>query len=65
MRGDDQVNPAVEAHRKNTHEQLCFLDKIAELRRAQASDPRDLVAAMAAADVAATVEPERSGESEG
>src|SRR5690242_16915774 len=37
-----EVNPSVEAHRKNAHEQLCFLSAMAELKQAQKSEPVDL-----------------------
>jgi hypothetical protein len=44
---DGQVNPAVEAHRKNAHEQLYSLSVYTELNRAEHSEPLDLVAQMA------------------
>jgi hypothetical protein len=56
IRKDDAVQPAVEAHRKNAHEQLCFLNTIAELRRAQTSEPRDIVAFMEQPDTAEVVQ---------
>jgi hypothetical protein len=45
-----EVNPSVEAHRKNAHEQLCFLSAIAELKQAQASKPVDIFEWMNQAD---------------
>ena len=43
-----EINPSVEAHRKNAHEQLCFFSAIADLKRAQIPEPTDIVALMAA-----------------
>ena len=54
---DGAINPSVEAHRKNAHEQLCFFSAIADLKRAQIAEPTDLVALMAGA--AESVEPEQ------
>jgi hypothetical protein len=59
---DGEVNPSVEAHRKNAHEQLCFLSTIAELKRVQKSDAVDLVSLMA--QQAETVETDESAEPE-
>ena len=42
-----EVNPAVEAHRKNVHEQLYSLSVFTELNRTHSSEPIDLVAQMA------------------
>jgi hypothetical protein len=50
MREDGTVHPAVEAFRKYKHTELGYLTAIAEMRRAEREEPRDLVAAMAAGD---------------
>ena len=52
-----EINPSVEAHRKNAHEQLCLFSAIADLKRAQIPEPTDIVALMAGA--AESVEPEQ------
>ncbi|MBV8807346.1 MAG: hypothetical protein JO033_01615 [Acidobacteriaceae bacterium] len=45
---DGEVNPAVEAHRKNAHEQLYSLSVFTELNRSQtAGEATDIVALMA------------------
>ena len=49
---DGTINPAVEAHRKNVHEQLYSLSVYAEVNRAHASEPFDLVRALSDAQVA-------------
>lgn len=53
-----EVNPAVEAHRKNAHEQLYSLSVFTELNRSEASQPVDLVAEMAAHAEPAIIEAE-------
>jgi hypothetical protein len=55
-----EVNPAVEAHRKNAHEQLYLLSVYTELNCTQNSKAVDIVAEMAR-DVEAT-EAVESGE---
>jgi hypothetical protein len=61
MLPDGTVNPAVEAHRKNAHEQLYSLSVYAEVNRAHQAEPLDLVAAMAAqADTAEPAEVEKA-----
>jgi hypothetical protein len=62
MRADGTLNPAVEAFRKYKHTELGYLTAIAEMRRAEHEEPRDLVAEMARAGDEATVEPEASAE---
>jgi hypothetical protein len=44
---DGVVNPAVEAHRKNAHEQLYSLSVYAEVNRSHKAEPLDLIAQMA------------------
>jgi hypothetical protein len=56
---DGTLNPAVEAHRKNAHEQLYSLSVYAEVNRAQTSKPVDIVALMAQADAVETVDREQ------
>jgi hypothetical protein len=53
-----EVNPAVEAHRKNAHEQLYSLSVFTELNRMQASEPTDLVAMMQHIEPTESDEPE-------
>jgi hypothetical protein len=57
---DGEVNPAVEAHRKNAHEQLYSLSVYTEVNHVHASEHTDIVALMA--DKAETVEPEPPSE---
>jgi hypothetical protein len=61
---DGTLNPAVEAHRKNAHEQLYSLSVYIDVNRAQQSGEVDLVAVMAGADAAETVQPETPEPSE-
>jgi cytochrome P450 len=49
MRPDGTVHPAVEAFRKYKHTELGYLTAIAEMRRAEAEEPDDLVAQLARA----------------
>jgi hypothetical protein len=53
MLPDGTVNPAVEAHRKNAHEQLVSLQVFMQLNNQSTSQPVDLVAEMARAIEAA------------
>jgi len=65
MLPNGEVNPAVEAHRKNAHEQLYSLSVFIELNRTQSSEPIDLVAQMAQhIEASEPVEPEKPAESE-
>ena len=55
MREDGTIHPAVEAYRKFKHTELGYLTAIAEMCRAEAQEPNDLLAEMARAT---GVEPE-------
>jgi hypothetical protein len=48
MLPDGTVNPAVEANRKNAHEQMFSLQVFMEQNRTSSSEPRDIVAMMSA-----------------
>jgi hypothetical protein len=62
QRADGSVNPVVEQFRKFKHTELAYLQAMAEMRRAEHEEPRDLVAEMARCD---EVEPvQEAGEPE-
>ena len=68
QRADGSVNPVVEQFRKFKHTELAYLQAMAEMRRAEHEEPRDLVAEMARCDEVGpelgAVEPEQSTEPE-
>jgi hypothetical protein len=68
QRPDGSVNPVVEQFRKFKHTELAYLQAMAEMRRAEHEEPRDLVAEMARCDEVApepeAVAPEQSAEPE-
>jgi hypothetical protein len=56
QRADGSVNPVVEQFRKFKHTELAYLQAMAEMRRAEHEEPRDLVAEMARCDEAEPVQ---------
>ena len=61
QRADGSVNPVVEQFRKFKHTELAYLQAMAEMRRAEHEEPRDLVAEMARCDKAEPVQESISG----
>jgi hypothetical protein len=68
IRPDGTVNPAVESFRQYKGTELKYLSAMAEMRRAEHEEPRDLVAEMARCDEVApepeAVEPEQTADPE-
>jgi hypothetical protein len=62
MLPNGEVNPAVEAHRKNAHEQLYSLSVFTELNRTDQTEPTDIVAMIATGAELETVESAESPE---
>ena len=62
------MNPVVEQFRKFKHTELAYLQAMADMRRAEHEEPRDLVAEMARCDEVAleleAVEPEQTADPE-